>query len=248
MPCLLATIAWAAWRGGRGDPAARMGALLAGCFVLYSAALVLAYVALFPGTMGSDAHSYFRYSTHLSLLLMAALVLLLRERVPPLLARRRVAPRGLPSRRCSRRRWRSCPICASTSRRRRCACGCSAKQAAPLLPPRERVALVLPGDTGSVAPMLETVLRTAPPRRPALDIKVVTAPAPDTLDHLTAEGYQFAIVSCVPSGYLTAPQGSAAILEHTDVGWHELGCSAIRPRRPAAGRTCWRWRRSASAS
>jgi hypothetical protein len=93
---------------------------------------------------------------------------------------------------------------------------------------------VLPGDNGSVAAMLETVLRTAPPRRPDLDLKAVSDVPPDLLDRLIADGYQFAVVSCVPSGSLTAPQGTAAILEHTEADWHEL--DAFRYPAPPPGR------------
>ncbi len=75
---LAATLAVGVWRLRRRgiDLASRAAALLGGCYVLYSAALVFAYVALFPTAMGSDAHSYFRYSTHLALLMMVAIVLL----------------------------------------------------------------------------------------------------------------------------------------------------------------------------
>jgi hypothetical protein len=218
---LLAAIGASFWHGRRAGPdlAARMGLLLAGSFVLYSAALVFAYVALFPGTMGSDAHSYFRYSTHLSLLLMAALVLLLRDRVAPAVLRARFAPAlaialilACPVAFLRYLRFDLEPPALRVWR--------LAAQAAPLLPEGARVALVLPGDNGSVAAMLETVLRTTPPRRPALDLTTVAEIAPDTLDRLAAEGYRFAIVSCAPAGLAPVPPGSAAILAHDDLGWH----------------------------
>ena len=54
-----------------------------------------------------------------------------------------------------------------------------AANAAPRLPDGERVALLLPGDNGSVAAMLGTVLRTARPRRPELDLKKVAELTPE---------------------------------------------------------------------
>ena len=171
----------------RRDPAGLMGALLAGAFVLYSAALIAAYIALFPGTMGSDAHSYFRYSTHLSLAMMAAIVLLARDRVAPLAVRLRFAPALLvavmllsPVAFLRVLRFDLEPPALRVW-------GLAAK-AAPFLGADEHVALILPGDNGSVAAMLGTVLRLAPPRRPDLDLEIVKTLAPDTLDTLAAQG------------------------------------------------------------
>jgi hypothetical protein len=227
------TFAAAWWRARQSglDPATRMAALLAGCFVLYSAALVMAYVALFPGTMGSDAHSYFRYSTHLSLMLMAAVVLLLRGASAALAARWRwagavavaimlAAPLALvPFLRFdldppALRVWR---LAAAMK---------------PALGDHDRVALLLPGDNGSVAAMLGTVLRIAPPRRAGLDLKMVDAVGPDTLDALAAEGYRLAVVSCVPSGFTAAAQGTAALLERDEFGWHAVRVLRYPPLPP----------------
>ena len=230
---LLATVAAAAWRARRAglDLAARLGIMLAGCFVLYSAALAFAYVALFPGTMGSDAHSYFRYSTHLSLLLVAAMVLLVRDRVAPSVSRWRFAP-ALPIALILACPFAFLPYLRFDLEPPALRVWLLAAKAAPLLPQRARVALVLPGDNGSVAAMLETVLRTTSPRRPELDLTTVAEPAPDTLDRLAAAGYRFAIVSCVPPGFLAAPQGGAAILEHDDLGWHASSVFTYPPPRP----------------
>ena len=187
---------------------------------------------LFPGTMGSDAHSYFRYSTHLSLLLMVVVLLLLRESLAPA-AWVRFAPAlpivimlGMPVAFLPRLRFDLEPPALRV--------WLLAQNAARFLPQHGRVALVLPGDNGSVAAMLETVLRTAPPRRPELDLEAVSGETPDLLDRLAAEGYRFAIVSCVPSGSPTAPQGGAAILDHGDADWHEM--EAFRYPAPPPGR------------
>src|SRR5579863_846088 len=60
------------------DLATRLAALLGGVAIVYNAGLVFTYVVHFEGEMGIGAHSYFRYNTHLGLLLMAAIVLLVR--------------------------------------------------------------------------------------------------------------------------------------------------------------------------
>jgi hypothetical protein len=217
---LFGTIALTLWRVRRRglDVAGRMGALLAGCYLLYSAALVFAYVALFPGTMGTDAHSYFRYSTHLSLLLMAVLVLLLRDAAQRYAMRRHSAAAlaivlilASPVAFLPYLRFDLDPPTLRAA--------WLAENVAPRLAGRERVALLLPGDNGSVAAALGTLLRNAPPRHPALDLSAVTELTPDIMDRLTAQGYSVAIISCAPSGFTAAPPGSAALLEHDGRGW-----------------------------
>ena len=93
---LVIAVAAAAVRARRRgwDLAARMGALTGGIFVLYTAALVVAYLGVMSAEMAVDAHSYFRYATHLSFLLMATVVLLLRERWPALGTERRAVAAG----------------------------------------------------------------------------------------------------------------------------------------------------------
>ena len=162
---LLAAIAAALRRRGR-DPAGRLGIMLAGCFVLYSAALVLAYIAAFPGTMGSDAHSYFRYSTAS----FAAA-----DGGRPAAAARAARAGGVGAVRAGAadrgHAGHSGGVPAAPPLRIEppaLRVWLLAQNAARFLPQHGRVALVLPGDNGSVAAILETVLRTAPPRRPEL--------------------------------------------------------------------------------
>ena len=217
---LAAAVAAAAWRVRRHglDLAARAGILLGGCFVLYSAALVVAYVTLFPGTMGTDAHSYFRYSTHLSLLLMVAIALTARAHGFALARRPRFVPAALigamlatPLMFLQFLRFDLEPPALRV--------WLLARNAAPLIGARDRVALVLPGDNGSVAAMLETSLRILPPGRPDLDLKVVSEPAPDALGALAAAGYRVAILSCAPAGFPDVAPGSAALLKRDDDVW-----------------------------
>src|SRR5262249_45242864 len=48
-------------------------------FALYNGFLLLTYIGLFSGEMSTQAHSFFRYNTHLSLVLVLALALAARD-------------------------------------------------------------------------------------------------------------------------------------------------------------------------
>jgi hypothetical protein len=242
-----AVVAIVAWRrGGPLDVAGRVAALLAGVFILYNAALVVAYVGHFPGTIGTDAHSYYRYNTHLALLLMVGAVMLAR---PCLVARsgatavpawRWVGATGvvlillLPV-----VLWRTLRFDLEVPQRRAWQ---MAAAAAPALHDDERVALILPGDNGSLAPMLEGLLRAEPPRRPDIEVKPIDRLAVDTLATLDREGFQAAIVSClVPSsatplsGLPTgSPRDGGALLRRDADGWHAVATWSYPPVAPGA--------------
>ncbi len=192
------------------DLASRLAAMLVLVFIVYNAALVAAYVGHFPGTVGTDAHSYYRYNTHLSLLLMLALVILVRA-----IASERRWTIG------NNRRWTGAvamglilvlppalhPLLRfdlEVPQRRAWEAAAAAVTA---IDDRDRVALVLPGDNGSVAPMLEGLLRTAPPRRPDIDIVPLQTLTPDTLGSLDRQGIRVALVSCRPPGSTVALPG-----------------------------------------
>lgn len=226
--CLAAVAAVAAWRLKRRehDLGTRLAAILAGVTVAYNAALIFAYVAHFEGEMGIGAHSYFRYNTHLGLLLMAAFVLLVRSWTWPKLAQpwQRATPAVLvliallvpfPFLRMLRfdlevpnlRVWSL------------------AHQAASQIAPNEQVLLILPGEGGSVAPALEGVLRYASPRRP----DVVFGVADDWGAASAMTDYRRALLSCAPSGIEGVPKGSAALLERTPSGWRPQAVWAYEP-------------------
>ncbi|MGH6976062.1 MAG: hypothetical protein ACREED_03445, partial [Stellaceae bacterium] len=68
-----------AWRGAAADrPGQRAGRMLLIVALIYNAGLLVSYIGHFSGQMTADAHSFFRYNTHLALLLMVTLVLMLR--------------------------------------------------------------------------------------------------------------------------------------------------------------------------
>ncbi|MEA2754796.1 MAG: hypothetical protein QOJ54_1085, partial [Aliidongia sp.] len=71
--------------------ATRVLGLTIAVLVFYNGFLVLTYVGHFPGVMSLEAHSYFRYNTHLALLVLLGLVLALREAITVPVGRRRLA-------------------------------------------------------------------------------------------------------------------------------------------------------------
>lgn len=241
----------AAWRWRRSvDLANRVAALLAGVFVVYNAALVAAYVGHFPGTIGTDAHSYYRYNTHLSLLLMVAAVMLLRA----------VAAEHLWAVGAAAWRWivggavalvLALPIVLWRPLRfdlevPQLRTWQMAQAAAPGLGDRDRVALVLPGDNGSVAPMLEGLLRMAPPRRPDLEIAPVDKLGPETLAALDHDGFRLALISCAASlpGLASGlppdlppdlPRDGGALLRRDADGWRAIATWTYPPA-PAGAR------------
>jgi hypothetical protein len=216
--CLAAVVAVAARRlkTREFDLATRMAAMLAGVAIAYNAALVLAYITHFEGEMGIGAHSYFRYNTHLGLLLMAAVVLLVRRwnwakfggqwrRAVPAALVLGVLLDPFPFLRLLRfdlevpnlRAWKL------------------AHEAAAHIAPDERLLLILPGDNGSVPPTIEGVLRYTPPRRPDVQLSAVT-----DLSAATASADDSrALLSCAPPGIDGVAEGGAALLTRAGSGW-----------------------------
>jgi hypothetical protein len=235
---LAAALVAAAWRRHRRGPdlATRLAALLAGVLLVYNAALVLAYIGHFPGEMGTSAHSYFRYLTHLALLLMACIVLLLRDEP---WTRRLAARRGVAGLLVALMLVVPLPFLRflrfdlEVPQRRAWSL---AKAAAPHLAPDARLGLLLPGDNSSVADMLEGVLRYTPPRRPALDLLPLSSADPAALAALDAAGYRLALLSCAPGGLAGVPAGSAALLARDAGGWHAV---EVWPYPPAPAGARW---------
>jgi hypothetical protein len=218
----VAGLIWRLRRHGL-DLTTRVAALFAGVMLVYNAALFVTYIGHFPGTMSVEAHSYFRYNTHLGLLLVLTL---------SLLARDIAAERGWALRGALRRAAPAalvvvaavCPLALASLLRfdlevpqlRTWQLAAMVKAG---LGADDRLALVLPGDNGSVAAMLEGLIRFAPPARPDLDLRIVTALTPETFDRLKADGYRLALISCTAAGSRDVPAGRAVLLEHGARGW-----------------------------
>jgi hypothetical protein len=208
------------------DLTARLTALFAGVALLYNCAIFFTYVAHFGGTMGESAHSYFRYNTHLGPLMMIALVLLGRALAAargwsPAPAWRRAAPAlviGLalvsPLAFFGFLRFDLEPAQERT--------WLLAKSAGPALMHDRRLALLLPGDNGSLSDMLAALIRFAPPRHPDADLETIDRLTPETLDGLAAKGVRFALLSCAPAAFAGVAPGQGALLALEGARWRPL--------------------------
>ncbi|MGO9787706.1 MAG: hypothetical protein ACLPL5_12985, partial [Stellaceae bacterium] len=94
---------------------------------------------------------------------------------------------------------------------------------------RDRLMLILPGDNGSLATMIEGALRLTPPRRDNLQIGSVTEFTPGTLGQIAGPGDQWALLSCAPTGVDGVPAGQAALFLHDQAGWHVAALIAYPP-------------------
>jgi hypothetical protein len=235
--CVLAAILlWVRrLRRGRSDPATRVLGLGVAFFVLYNGFLVLTYIGHFPGVMSLEAHSYFRYNTHLSLLVLLGLVLAARDVVSEasgLASRRRLAgavaigailvvPIGFAGRLRFDQEPPQ-PLIWSLAR-----------ELAPHLAEDDRLALLMPGDNSSTGTMLGGALRFAAPRRPSLDLREF--PSGDPAE-ARAAGYRLAFLSCTDGNGLGLPPHAAALLRLGETGWRSI---EIWPYPEAADTSRW---------
>jgi hypothetical protein len=227
---------WLAFRRDRCGHETLLLGMIGGITVLFNGFLVFTYVAHFPPVMAAQAHSYFRYATQLSLLVMLGLTVALR----PAMARW-VAGRAQFARRTGVALIAVVvvlPVALVRSLRfdleppqptlwqlgHQAARDIASAEGAPGVDaPGGRLALLVPGDTDdSVGSMLRGVLLFTPPRRPGLDIRTETKANAPTLAALAAAGYRLALVSCTPSGLDGVPAHVAAMLRYGDGGWQVL--------------------------
>ena len=205
------------------DLAGRLLALLVGTWVLYDGFLLWTYVAHFAPEMGADAHSFFRYNTHLSMLLVLALTTLARSvfeerKWAPSWGRRRLAAAALvlaclavPVGFAKRLRFDLVmpePLVRALGH-----------DLGRLLKPDDKLALVLPGDNKSVRLMLESVMRYETPRLPRVELAVFKSLDDGTLSALDSQGITKAFVSCSPRGAGALPVGRALLLVRSPQGW-----------------------------
>ena len=218
--------------------AMRFLAFNAAAFFLYNGFLVVTYVAHFSAEMATEAHSYFRYNTHLSLILVLSLASVVCEVAAGSASKARVWRYGgvaalvvalmAPVAFAGRLRFdieMPQPLVWDL-----------AAELKPFLHDGDRVALLLPGDDGQTADLLGSYLASVPPRRLGLDLKRYQTADEATLGAAEAAGYELAVISCVPAGLDALPAGQAALLKHDVGGWHELGAWPY-----AAGIALSRW-------
>lgn len=230
LPLLLARQGW--------TPTARLLTFNAALFGLYNIFIFATYIAAFSPEMSSSAHSYFRYNTHLSLVVVLALALAVRDLgtaarlwhrpfrfvtasvlgmavlAPVAFVKRLRFDLDMPQ-----------PLVWNL-----------AKNLSPYLSHGDRLALLLPGDNDSVATMIAGVLADTAPRRRGLDILRRNTADPATLDEAARLGYPLALISCTPVGLADLPPGAAALLRGDSDGWHLV---SAWPYPPDAAQRRW---------
>jgi hypothetical protein len=219
-------------------PTTRLLTFNAALSILYNIFIFITYLAVFPAEMSSAAHSYFRYTTHLSLVLVLSLSLAVRDFGAAAWLRRRqfhlasaailvvavVAPLAF----VKRLRFdldMPQPLVWDL-----------AKQVSDQVKDGDRLALLLPGDNGSVATMLSGVLANTAPRRRMLDLLRRNTADPATLDEAARLGYPLVLISCTPRDWKDLPPGEAVLLRHDAGRWHAL---AEWPYPAAAAKQRW---------
>jgi hypothetical protein len=198
------------------DLGARLGAILLGTALLYNAFLLGTYVAHFEGQMGIGAHSYFRYNTHLGLLLVATIVMFIRDwRWSQLGGRWRGAMPALVMLVVLLVPLPFLPLLRFDLEAPNLRAYQAAHEAAQRIGDDAKLLLILPGDNGSVPPTIEGVLRYLPPRRPNVDLAVAT----DLATALATPAYPTALLSCAPPGFALVPAGEGALLRRQGDAW-----------------------------
>ena len=210
----------------------RVLAFHAAAFVLYNLYLMAAYIAHFPGEMSAEAHSFFRYNTHLALVLVLALALVVRDL---LLGNELLTRFGRPAGTALVVLALLVPIGFAYRLRFDLVMpqplvwdlGHNVK---PYVKDGDRLALLLPGDNGSLSDMLSGVLTDVAPRR-RLDLLERQTADDAALAEAARLGYQLALISCTGDG-------AAALLEHGPEGWQRRASWPYPPEARAQ-----RWQR-----
>jgi hypothetical protein len=172
--------------------------------------------------MSSAAHSFFRYNTQLSLVLVLSLALTVRD----LGTAARVWERPL---RTASAAVLGLALVAPIAFAKRLRFDLDmpqplvwdlAKKLSPYLSDGGRLALLLPGDNDSVATMISGLLADTPPRRHMLDLLRRNTADAATLDEAARLGYPLTLISCTPDGLGNLPANQAVLLRHDPYGWH----------------------------
>lgn len=207
-------------------------------FVLYNGFIVIAYVAHFSTLMSEEAHSYFRYNTHLALILMLALALAARELVPARWF-------GLLTRRYAGAFVIALVLLAPVALAERLRFDIEmpqplvwdiARELKPYLKDGDKLALLMPGDDGEIGDLLDGYLASQPPRRRGLVLARYQTADTATLDAAAAAGYELAAITCTPAGIAGLPPGVVALMKHDAAGWAVV---ATWPQSPGIALSHW---------
>jgi hypothetical protein len=202
----------------------RLLTYFAALLAFYNGFLLVMYIGLFPDEMSIEAHSFFRYNTHLSLVLVLTLTVAVRDLLP---ASWLACGRSVHARAAILSLALLTPV-AFVKRMRfdlempQPLVWNLAKRLVPYLHDGDRLALLLPGDNGSVATMLRGVLADTPPRVRGLHLLRLDRADPAVLDEAFRRGYSLALVSCAPQGWAGLPAGQAVLLRRDPGGWRLL--------------------------
>jgi hypothetical protein len=185
--------------------------------IFYNLFLLAAYLIHFSPAMSAQAHSFFRYNQHLSLVLVLALSLAVRDLLVDTAPFRRYLKLAGAAAICV-------ALLAPIAFAQRLRFDLVMPQ--PLvwnlasatksyLGRGNKIALLLPGDHGTVVKMLSVLLRDVRPRKRNLDI--LYRPDADYASLADAErlGYPVALISCTRNN-------EAVLLEHRAQGWYRL--------------------------
>jgi hypothetical protein len=233
-----ALVAWPVLLRRQGwTPTTRLLTYHAALLVLYNVFLLCMYIGAFPDEMSVEAHSFFRYNTHLALVLVLALTLAARGLGWHSLvgARARMVGRLAlvtallaPLLFAYRLRFDLDPPQPLVRN--------LADDLKPYLTDGDRLALLLPGDNDSVATMISGVLADTAPRRRMLDVLRRNTADPATLAEAARLGYSLALISCTSEAWEDLPPSEAVLLRHDPDGWHTL---AIWPYPANATKQRW---------
>jgi hypothetical protein len=210
------------WRRQGWTATSRLLTFNAALFGLYNIFIFMTYIAVFPTEMSSAAHSFFRYNTQLSLVLVLSLALTVRD----LGTAARVWERPL---RTASAAVLGLALVAPIAFAKRLRFDLDmpqplvwdlAKKLSPYLSDGGRLTLLLPGDNDSVATMISGLLADTPPRRHMLDLLRRNTADAATLDEAARLGYPLALISCTPDGLGDLPANQAVLLRHDPYGWH----------------------------
>jgi hypothetical protein len=202
---------------------------------LFNLFLVFTYISHFPVQDGDEAHSYFRYNTHISLLVgLAIITWVVGMKLPKPSVRARqivttiavailvVTPFGfLRQVRYDLQRPRTL-IWTLT------------RQLAERSKDDQRIGLVLPGndDVGAVTLTMRGMLALSEPRRAGLAFDVRTKIDEEVLADLKTAGDDRVLVTCMPGELLGVPAHHAALLRPSAIGWLAEDLGAYPPARP----------------
>jgi hypothetical protein len=214
------------FRRARWSREALLLGMITGTVVGFNVFLVVTYVGHFVPVMAMQAHSYFRYSSQLSLLMMLGLTVIFR----PVAARWFATPGPrvryvcggtvtlvlvLPVAIVSMLRFDLDPPQPTLWH--------LGRAAARYVTPDDRVALLVPGDADdSVASMLRGVLMLTTRAPLGIDLKTEMKADPATLHALAVSGYHLALITCTPPGLAGVPPHVAAMLRYSDGNWTVL--------------------------